>query len=320
MAPLYWFGFPVNIDSRFLMPAVAPAILPLAFVFRESRAWNVVVHAVYVLGMLWILIGADAALPASLPWFMKGWLDLNGLITRPFVPWFGGLVILIGLSWWWSATKPRWVVPLTATVCIASAAVLATGQRWCLRFQCEYLQTTSPYIRANLIESWRWLRENITQGTIAYTGINLPYPLTGDRLSNRVVYVNIDGRRHWRFHDYDRAYRTGQFVPRPPLLATSSGELMPISVRPGQRQDALRPRYERMEGFREAWIYNLQAEGITHLFIAALSAYEVDYVWHDERGFPIEQEWASSDPDFRLIYENPQARIYAFGAHGRSRT
>src|SRR5262249_30653747 len=31
MVPLYWFGFPVNVDSRFLLPAIGPALLPLAF-------------------------------------------------------------------------------------------------------------------------------------------------------------------------------------------------------------------------------------------------------------------------------------------------
>jgi hypothetical protein len=67
-----------------------------------------------------------------------------------------------------------------------------------------------------------------------------------------------------------------------------------------------------MSGFREAWVYNLQASGATHLFVAALSAYEIDYLWHDEGGFPIENLWASSDAmNFSLVYENPQVRIYA---------
>jgi hypothetical protein len=66
-----------------------------------------------------------------------------------------------------------------------------------------------------------------------------------------------------------------------------------------------------MEGFRDGWISNLQTFGVDRLFISSLSAYEIDYVWHNDGGFPIEDEWAKTDPrSFRLIYENPQVRIY----------
>ncbi|HWW82260.1 MAG TPA: glycosyltransferase family 39 protein, partial [Vicinamibacterales bacterium] len=37
MMPLYWFGFPVNVDSRFLMPAVGPALVPIALLFGRDR-------------------------------------------------------------------------------------------------------------------------------------------------------------------------------------------------------------------------------------------------------------------------------------------
>src|SRR5262249_11110430 len=162
----------------------------------SSKPWNAFVHGIYIVGMLWILIGVPFAIPASLPWFMDGWLALNGLLARPYVAWFGGVAALIGLGWWWGVRQPRWAVPLTASLCAASATVLAVGgERWCQPSRCEYLQPTSPYIRSNLIFAWRWIAENVTNTTVAYTGINLPYPLTGDRLTNRVIYVNTDGRQ-----------------------------------------------------------------------------------------------------------------------------
>jgi hypothetical protein len=127
------------------------------------------------------------------------------------------------------------------------------------------------------------------------------------------MYVNIDGHLRWRLHDYDRAYRAGRFSPQPPLLATSSGELEPIAPGQGPRSDAIRPRYERMEGYEDLWVGNLRALGVTHVFVSALSAYEIDNVWHNDGGFPIEDEWARrASRMFDVIYESPQARIYAF--------
>ena len=87
---------------------------------------------------------------------------------------------------------------------------------------------------------------------------------------------------------------------------------MPVDDRPGPRDDAARPRYERLEGLRYAWVDNLRVLDVDYLFISALSAYEIDYVWHNAGGFPIEDEWAGADPRaFHLRFENPQVRIYA---------
>jgi hypothetical protein len=49
-----------------------------------------------------------------------------------------------------------------------------------------------------------------------------------------------------------------------------------------------------------------------YLFVSAMSPYEIDYQWHDGAGFPVEDEWATGDPDvFRLVYENRRVHIYA---------
>ena len=72
--------------------------------------------------------------------------------------------------------------------------------------------TLSPtYIRAGMIAGWDWVHRNITHATIANSGNNVPYPLFGDHLTNRVYYVNIDRHAGWRFHDYaSPERRTGQ--------------------------------------------------------------------------------------------------------------
>jgi hypothetical protein len=67
-----------------------------------------------------------------------------------------------------------------------------------------------------------------------------------------------------------------------------------------------------MSGYRDAWVRNLKLRGVTLLFVSTLSAYEIDNVWHDAGGFPIEAEWAKADPEaFGLVFQNPQVRIYA---------
>jgi hypothetical protein len=320
MVPLYWFGFPVNIDSRFLLPAIGPALVPVAFVFRGHRTWNICAHAILLLGMAWALIGMHASIPATLPWFMGGWLALDGLLQSNVVVSFLLVAAMMSAVWWISWTRTRWAALMMAGIVGVSAVGLTLGgQWWCGSPSCEYLDTTSPYIRPNLVTAWQWLTANVQHSIVAYTGNNLPYPLSGDQLTNLVRYVNIDGHPRWTFHDYDRAYRTGRFAPVPPLLATSSGELRTLPPHAGPRDDAARPRYERVEGVRDLWISNLQTFKVTHVFVAALTAYDIDYVWHNDGGFPIEDEWARRDPSaFHLIYENPQVRIYAVALPAKS--
>ena len=319
---LCWFGVPVNVDSRFLMPAIGPALLPFAFLFSErNQAWNRSVHAVLIAAMAWIVIGWHADIPAHLPWFMLGWLSLDGLVPQPYLLWFGALAGTIAIAWWWRPRDRRWLAPIAVGLVAVPATLLTVaGPRACHATACEYLSTTWPYIRVDLITAWQWMAEHESGATVAYTGNNLPYPLSGPQLTNRVIYVNIDGRPRWRFHDYDRAYRTGRFQPTPPLLATSSGELMSATKQDDGSLNALRPRYERMQGIRDAWIDNLQRMNVTCVFIAVLSAYEIDYVWHDDRGFPIEEEWAVSDKNmFHLRYSNSQVRVYEIDRGARSR-
>jgi hypothetical protein len=307
MAPLYWFGFPVNVDSRFLMPAVGVAMVPMAFVFTAHRRWNTFVHAAYALSLAWIVVGLRRSIPAPLPWFMGDWLALNGLVPATMLPAFAVAAGAVAACWLVLRRRDALALPgLVMAIGCAATVLFAAGRS-------DSLDVTSPYIRQGYIASWDWISDNVRGATIAYTGINLPYPLTGERLTNRVVYVNIDGRSRWRFHDYDRGYRSGRFVPDPPLLAQPSGELQPMAQRSGPRDDAVRPRYERMHGDRDAWIFTLEQWRVQYLFVAMLSAYEIDYVWHNDRGFPIEDEWALADPvRFHIVYTNPQVHIYAF--------
>src|SRR4029077_14840271 len=93
-------------------------------------------------------------------------------------------------------------------------------------------------------------------------------------------------------------------------LASASNVLDPIAA-DAAPSDAPRPRFERMYGDRLAWIHNLATLHISYLCVFALNPYEVKYVWHNDQGFPIEDEWARADAHaFRLVFDNPSAHIY----------
>jgi hypothetical protein len=192
----------------------------------------------------------------------------------------------------------------------AACVALTIGSRSsCAREDCSALAISPIYVRAPMAVGWQWVHEHITGSTIANAGNNIPYPLFDEHLSNRVYYVNIDRRTGWRFHDYARA-RGKTAWEASATLARPSGQLVPVGDGPGA--EASRPRYDRWEGYREAWIQNLRSAGAGYLFVSVLSAYEIDYVWHNDDGFPVEDEWARADTQaFRLVYANGQVRIYA---------
>ena len=313
MIPLFWFGLPVNIDSRFLMPAAAVAMVPLAFPFGSNRTWNACMHGLYLIGIVWILVGRYAQFPplgVSLPGYMAGWLSLRGLLASDFLRLFGAFAVVAGLAYFFSRRSAHVAPAMTAVFC-AGCVILTVGSRtWCGTLDpCTLLNISPTFIRPTMLDAWRWTNEHIDHATIAYTGNNVPYPLFCEQLTNHVYYVNIDRHASWGFHDYARAHSTpGATEPSDPL-AHASGELVPLG--PNARDAAPRPRYERRDGYREAWVENLRSLGIDRLFVSALSAYEIDFVWHNDRGFPIEDEWAKADPQtFRLVFENLQVRIY----------
>src|SRR5262249_17746594 len=149
-----------------------------------------------------------------------------------------------------------------------------------------------------------------SQVRVAYTGDNLPYALSGHHLQNTVSYVNIDRHRDWRFDDYARSFERRGAVAEGEVMASASRVLDPLA--PGESaRDAPRPRFERMSGDRTSWKSNLAHAGISYLVVFALNPYEINFMWHNDGGFPIEDAWAGADATFTLVYDNPDARVYA---------
>jgi hypothetical protein len=308
-----WLSLPDNVDSRYFLPAIALALIPFAFAFRSNRIWNGGLHTLYAAAMVWLVVGSAAVPHPTLRWYMAGWLSLHGLVEARFFAEFFGLVLVLALVAW-RVRRVAQAALLAAAVGGTAVVVLASGvDTWCVPSHCDYLEVSPTFVRYTFIFGWRWVEKNVHGATIAYTGNNLPYLLTGTQLTNQVRYVNIDQHVSWCFHDYARAFsRRGGRASDGLLLATSSGELRRINQPSGGPVDASRPRYERMEGSPEAWLQNLRTLQVDYLFVSTLLAYEIDYVWHDEGGFPIEDTWARANPAvFRRVYDNVDVRIYA---------
>lgn len=126
---------------------------------------------------------------------------------------------------------------------------------------------------------------------VAYAGRNTPYYLTGRDGMTRVTYVNVDGRREMKLHDYVRE------------LAVA-GELDRMREKDDWRRRA--PDYQ-------AWRAALLAENIEYLVVERLGREERSYLRQDEGGFPLERIWARAhSDDFRLIELDPQGlELYA---------
>jgi hypothetical protein len=302
-----WTAVGDNTDARFLLPAVAlsPALVPLAF--GPGRRLNMALHLWLLAGIVWVLVGIDRQIELPLPWFMADWLPLHGVLEPRFLLPFAALAAA-SIALCAALSRSRALPACAVAWTVGAAAVLAAGaERWCVPGRCEYVQIASPHIRPTYLYGARWLDEHVHDSNVAYAGINLPYPLSGSRLSNTVYYVNIDTHWSWRFDQYAAAHERGEpgGAGGPPL-ARPSGVLMPAKD-PG----AIRPRFERRAGDRDAWKMNLRRERIRYVFVVSLDPYEIEYSWHNAQGFPIEDEWARSDPKaFTLVYSNEDVRIY----------
>jgi hypothetical protein len=135
---------------------------------------------------------------------------------------------------------------------------------------------------------------------IAYAGTNLPYYLMGKGLRNEVHYVNVDAHPDWLLHDYHRR-AIGQGRPNWP---------------------GTRPGWDRVHPDFDAWLANLEAQGIQVLVVARVNPVEGPYNVADAEGFPIERVWADAHPElFTPLYgvdpPDPLFRFYRFHSPSR---
>jgi hypothetical protein len=121
----------------------------------------------------------------------------------------------------------------------------------------------------------------------------------GAGLRHEVRYININGHRGWRLHDYHQAARS---LGVPNLHGP-------------------RPGWNRLNPDERAWLDNLRAERIEWLVVTRANPSEGPYNIADPQGFPIERQWADAHPEtFKLVYPvsapDPLFRIYRVDLDG----
>ncbi|MDO8662424.1 MAG: hypothetical protein Q7K98_04295 [Candidatus Omnitrophota bacterium] len=126
--------------------------------------------------------------------------------------------------------------------------------------------------QTDIAKGWQKLNEVTESGArVAYTGRMEFYPLFGTNLKNDVKYVSVNEKEATPYNEPDGLIRQIKDFP--------------------------------------AWRENLKKEGIEYLFVA-LPFFD-NRESEDPSKFPIEDEWASSNPqDFQLLFSNSLARIY----------
>jgi hypothetical protein len=137
---------------------------------------------------------------------------------------------------------------------------------------------------AELTEGWQWLNENTKRANIAYTGRPLPFPLYGSKLKNNVYYVSVN--------EVEPAW----------LHCFPNSELIWNEKYSNMHSVLAEDNNYRGKPSLSAWKKNLKQRNIEYLVV---------YPLHQINIFPIEDNWAKSNPNiFELLFSNDKIRIY----------
>ncbi len=317
---LYWLFIPYRTQQRFMLQALGLAVVPLALLFDRSRWLRYLGVCLLGLHLLtpenWPFPDRDDEIPWDLspavPNAMGSPIPLFPRYERAFhtvgpmqsAVSFGilcGIVLLaILMVWAWSriSSGGKRSPGRAAFATLTSVAFLWLGYQdvWSDAYNSR-IELYPPF--AQFYIGWQNLeRYSGSAGSrVAYAGTNIPYYLLGKGLRNEVRYINIDRHRDWLMHDYHRDARV-------------RGEGSWPNPRPGW--DRARPDYQ-------AWLENLEAEGIQFLVLTRVNPAEGAHNVADSFGFPIERRWADLHPErFEPIYgraeNDPWFRLYRFRA------
>ncbi len=176
----------------------------------------------------------------------------------------------------------RALVSLAAAACLLLlAAATSAYQRhrydlwyryWSSRYPWGSFQAPRADYR-DMAASWRYLAgQSLPRGTaVAYSGMNIPYPLAGPSLDRVVLFVPRNGNAASSFYDWG-------FPPPDPLSGAS----------------------------REEWSRNVE-----RLRVAYLCVYRETPELDPRAEFPVERVWADAEPArFPLVWSSASARIY----------
>lgn len=135
-------------------------------------------------------------------------------------------------------------------------------------------------------KAWLWLNNNTEGNNIAYVGRPVPYPLYGTGFKNNVYYVSVNSLDPIHLHNLKNSRYSWD----------SNAENMHRSFE--------EPNNYRGNADYSVWLSNLNKRKTEYLFIYSLH--------HTKKvEFPIEEEWARSNPgEFKQVFNNQTIRIY----------
>jgi hypothetical protein len=325
---LYWLCIPYRTQQRFMLQALGLAVVPLALFFDRSRWLRYLGVALLGLHLLtpenWPFPDRDDAIPwdlspmvpnavrSPIPIFSRYERAFHAVAPHGSALGFGVLcgilVVAMLLAWAWGRTGNGAMRPwgrIALVIAISAAFVWSGYEDVWIDGQNARIIHYPPF--ANFFIGWQHLERlsGSTGSRVAYAGTNIPYYLMGRDLRNDVRYINIDRHRDWLMHDYHRE-------------AMARGEGNWPNPRPG---------WDRARPESEAWVENLDADGIQFLVVTHVDPAEGAHNVADAAGFPIERQWADRHPErFEPVYgreqNDPWFRIYRFrpSKNPRSRT
>lgn len=134
--------------------------------------------------------------------------------------------------------------------------------------------------------AWLWLNDNTSGNNIAYVGRPVPFPLYGTNFKNNVFYVSVNETDPAMIHYFSRSrYKWGSDF---------------LELHRNLEADG---NYRERSDYK-VWLSNLKRRETAYLFI---------YSFHQTKEivFPIEEQWAKSNPDLFLpVFSNSTINIY----------
>jgi hypothetical protein len=314
---LFWVCIPYRTQQRFMLQTLGLAVAPLAHLLDRGRLLAVTASLLVALHLVTTQTWPFASREADIPWDLSPIipnavgpaLPILSRVERTLRPSVGpgaalSLALLFIMAFLagfivWIMTRPsrdRHPIRRNALVALCSLSLVVVGAFDTGALGMDARQRFYPPFR-DFYSGWLNLesRSGSMGSRVAYAGTNIPYYLFGAGLRNEVRYVNVDSHRDWLLHDYHR-------------IATAEGKPnWPIP----------RPGWDRIHPDFEAWLANLESDGIQLLVVTHVNAAEGPHNVADTDGFPIEKVWADSHPElFEPIYglqeHDPQFRIYRF--------
>jgi hypothetical protein len=257
---LNWYAVPFQVD-RFWLPAIAGGIITIALVLNFFPAAGFLYFGILLVEL-----------------FLRDEFQTIRIWQWPLF----GMALIAGVVFAGARLRSR-VMAGIIILAILFSLVVAHG----------YFHRRSEYFREKweFGMGWNYIWGMDAPLRIAYSGSNVPYPLLGPGIENRVMYVNINKHSDWKFHDYGRWFWKESRWMRP---------------------NTPEPALYRLERNAAEWWENLRKAEADYIFVTRVGRNALLNIAHDERGWPVESIWAVEHPEaFRIVYEDMFVRIFS---------